>query len=474
MTDAAAAAEPDSPAGETPPPGKKKPRLRRTRAIVAWILVVLAALLVPLSVITAWAVRLTTNTDKYVETLAPLASDPVITNYIALRATDRLFEAVPVQEKVQTALPKPAQFVAAPVTQQLKGFVENELKKVLDSTWFHNLWNELNRRSHQQVVEVLTGKGTPKLQKANEVLLNVTPVVGQAVKQLDARGIHVFDSAQARLEHAQGVTVKLASSQQISKVRGLFHRLVDLTWKVPLVALLIIIVAGLIAVDHRKTLLRIAIGAAIVTLVFLGALQLGKGFFVDHARPRIDPALATAAFNIIVRFLTNDLRWTLLICLIVAVILWFIGPSSWALWIRAQLARGGRWVWRHIREFWDGEQRAKASKRTVATAAWISEHAAALRIAGAVVAGAVVIFGGNLSISSVWNTVLGLAAYLIVLQVVVVWARRITASASGADRGGTPSGPPPATESVAASESTATAGRSKRSEGSASSASGAA
>src|SRR3974390_367884 len=155
MTDPASPTAEKDPAAEAEGSSdKKRPRLRRTRAVVAWILVVLAALLVPLSVITVWAVRLTTNTDKYVETLAPLASDPVITNFIAARATEKLFEAVPVQQKLETALPKRADFIAAPVTQQMKGFVENEMKKVLDSNWFHNLWNQLNRRSHAQVVAV--------------------------------------------------------------------------------------------------------------------------------------------------------------------------------------------------------------------------------------------------------------------------------------------------------------------------------
>ena len=46
------------------------PRARRTRRITAWVLVVLASRLIPISVISVWAIRTVTNTDQYVATFA--------------------------------------------------------------------------------------------------------------------------------------------------------------------------------------------------------------------------------------------------------------------------------------------------------------------------------------------------------------------------------------------------------------------
>ena len=64
-------------ASRTGPDGpKKKPRARRTRGIIAWVLIVLASLLIPVSVISVWAIRTVTNTDQYVATMAPLARNP--------------------------------------------------------------------------------------------------------------------------------------------------------------------------------------------------------------------------------------------------------------------------------------------------------------------------------------------------------------------------------------------------------------
>ena len=199
------------------------PRLRRTRSVIAWVLVVLAVVLVPVSVVTVWAVNTVTNTDHYVATLAPLARERVVTDYIALDATDKLFEKTQVQQKITKALPEKADFLAAPLTGTLQNFVQRQLTELLHSTWFHNLWDTLNRRSHTAVINILSGKTVPG-QRANRVLVNLTPVLTKAIDQLDARGVTLFDPLRAQLAHAQTVTFELASSPQISKARNFFTR----------------------------------------------------------------------------------------------------------------------------------------------------------------------------------------------------------------------------------------------------------
>ena len=323
--DESAPAAPKAAAG-----GPKRKHLSRTRGVIAWILIVLASLMVPLSVITVWAINTTTNTDRYVETMAPLAREKVITDFVAQRATERIFSAVQVQQKVQGALPKRAEFLAVPLVNQVQGFVQTQLTKLLNSTYFQNLWDKANRRSHAAVVAVLTGKGTPQLKKANNVIVDITPVVDKAINQLDAKGITIFNGVKPKLARANTLTVNLVSGKQISKARGIFRVVTDLGWAIPVVAVLLIAAAVAVATDRRKTLLRVAVGAGLATLVFLAALAIGRNFFVGHAAGRIDPAVTTAAFTTITRFLTEGLKWVVLACVVVALGLWLAGPSTWA------------------------------------------------------------------------------------------------------------------------------------------------
>jgi len=418
----------------------RRPRLSRSRRVIAWILVVLAALLVPLSVVTAWAVGTVTKTDQYVATMAPLVRERVITNYVATQATNKLFDSVDVHGRIEKALPKRADFIAAPITARVYTFVRDQFKKILNSEWFHKLWDRVNTRSHDSVVNVLTGKVTPG-QRAHRVLVDVTPVITKAIDTLDSKGVTVFDPVRQRLRQADTLTVKIATAKQISKARHVFSVITRLGWLVPVFAAIIVVVGVAVAVDRRKTLLRMSIGTAIFAVVLLAALATGRSFFVDHAT-RATPSVTGAIFDTLLRFLRDWLRVTIVIAIVLAIILWLAGPGRWPRWLRAKVALAARWCGRRVVELNSKEHRAQASSAARTGARWVMEHRDGLRLAGVIVAGAIIVLGGNLSVDGVFWTAVALVLYLIVLELVVAWARR-TSQATGdeaASDGGGPSG----------------------------------
>lgn len=405
----------------------RRPRLSRSRRVIAWILVVLAALLVPLSVVTAWAVGTVTKTDQYVTTMAPLVRERVITDYVATRATNKLFDSVGVQGRIEKALPKRADFLAAPITGRVYTFVRDQFNKILNSEWFHKLWDRLNERSHSAVVNVLTGKVTPG-QRAHRVLVDVTPVITKAIDTLDSKGVTVFDPVRARLRQANTLTVKIATAKQISKARNAFSVITSLGWLVPVFAGIVVIAGVAVAVDRRKTLLRMSVGTALFAVVLLGALALGRSFFIDHAT-RVTPPVTGAIFDTILRYLKDWLRITIVIAIVLAIVLWLAGPGRWPRWLRAKVALAARWCGRRVAELNSKEHRAQVSSAARTGAGWIMEHRDGLRLAGAVVAGAVIVLGGNLSVDGVFWTAVALVLYLIALELVVAWARRTSRAA---------------------------------------------
>jgi hypothetical protein len=70
---------------------------RRWRTILATLLIVRACVLAPLSVVAIWTRNQVTNTDRYVATVSPLASDPAIQNAIADQITAQVFTYLDVQ-----------------------------------------------------------------------------------------------------------------------------------------------------------------------------------------------------------------------------------------------------------------------------------------------------------------------------------------------------------------------------------------
>src|SRR5262252_3117418 len=164
MTDATATAGPAQPT-QAPP---KLPRWRR--ALVA-ILVIVSVVLVPIAGLTVWVRNLVLNTDRYVDTVAPLARNEAITNLVADRLTTRLFKEVDVEAEAKDALPDRAQFLAGPISSGVETFVREAATRVLASEQFATVWENANRRAHALVVEALTGENKNVAIKNGKVVL---------------------------------------------------------------------------------------------------------------------------------------------------------------------------------------------------------------------------------------------------------------------------------------------------------------
>jgi hypothetical protein len=367
--------------------------------------------------------------------MAPLARNPVIVDGLATRATDALFSTHIVQNKVTDALPKSAKPLVAPIVNEVHSYVYGLALKVFSSPKFGKLWDTLNRHSHEAVINILTGKQTPlqkKVAKGGQIAINLSPTLNTLISDLDAHGVTLFNPLKA--VSTQGVSFTVVSKQQVSKFSGLFNLVVKFKWIIPVVALVLAILAVALAMERRKTLLRLAVGVALMSLLVLAGLSAGRGIFIGQAAGGgFNSQGAAAVWDTVLRFLKSDLRWTLLISVLVAFGAWLAGPARYAVWIRKTCASGGRWVAAQARALSSGTGRAAAeSGRVRRTGGWIVEHLNGLRIVGVVVAGLILVFGGNITGWSLLVIVIVLAAYLGVLQLIAAWARKVAGAGSGA------------------------------------------
>src|SRR4029453_18028580 len=103
-------------------PSEAPRRLPRWRRALVATLVILSVVLVPLAGLSVWVRNLVLDTDKYVETVEPLGRNKAITDLVAKRATDRLFQQVDVAAEAKDALPERAQFLAGPISSGVETF----------------------------------------------------------------------------------------------------------------------------------------------------------------------------------------------------------------------------------------------------------------------------------------------------------------------------------------------------------------
>ncbi len=424
----AAVAAPESP--------KKMPRARRTRGVISWVLIVLASLLIPISVVSAWAIRTVTNTDQYVTTMAPLARNQIIIDHLADRATDALFASHTVQNKVTELLPAKAKPLVVPVTNQVKSYVHGLALRFFESPAFGKLWDTLNRHTHEAVVDILEGKTGPLLDKVSKngaIVVNVVPALNMIVQELNQRGVTLFNPIKAITQQSgQGLGITIVSKDQVAKYSGLFNTIVDLGWAVPITAVVIGILSIAVAVQRRRALLRVALGISLVTLLFLAALATGRNFFLNEASDlSFKRDAAGAVWDTLLRFLKADFRWMLLVALIVAFLAWVFGPARWAVGIRSHVVRAARWLGVQSKSLSAGAGRAAAgSDGARRVGSFIVEHLNGLRIVGVAVAAIVLLFSGNLTGWSLLIILIVLLVYLGLLQLLAAWARKIAPSAT--------------------------------------------
>ena len=357
------------------------------------MLVVLASLLIPVSVISVWAIRTVTNTDQYVATMAPLARNPVIVDHLATKATDELFSTHIVQNKVTAALPPKAKPIVTPIVNQVHNYVYGLALQVFQSPKFGQLWDTLNRHTHDAVVDILTGKQSPltkKLEKGGGIVVNVTPALNNLIDKANARGVTLFNPLKPILTKGDSLGVTVVSKAQVSKFSGALqpHRQAEVghPGRRPRPR-------RSSASSSRWTTARPCCawpsGWRSSRLLLLAGLSLGRITFINQAGHTFNRDVAASVWDTMLRFLKTDLRWTLLVAVLVALGAWVAGPARYAVWIRSTCAKGARWVATQAHELTAGAGRAAAgSDRARRSGGWILEHLNGLRILGVAVAGA--------------------------------------------------------------------------------------
>ena len=140
----------------------------RMRSVLAAVLLVIGVVLVPVGVAATWLRTTVTDTDTWVATVTPLATDPAVTAFVEDRATARVMVAISDQHLVERALDaletrglpagaaRALGLLAAPLADQVEQVVRRIVTAVVQSDQFATAWVAANRIAHAQLVAVLS------------------------------------------------------------------------------------------------------------------------------------------------------------------------------------------------------------------------------------------------------------------------------------------------------------------------------
>ena len=317
---------------------KKPNKGPRWRRISSWVLVVLACLLAVVSVLVVFARNQLLNTDAYVTTVAPLATNPAIQTQVATRVSQELVARTNLQARVKSALPARADFLATPITDEVESATYSVTLKLVQSPKFEQLWIAANRASHKQLVAVLTGTQQGAVStKDGKITINLGLVEIKVKKELDAKGITVFDKVPA----VKGLNYVLFQSNDLVRIQKLVKFLNKLAVVLPIITLLCF--AGVVALarNRRRGLVRVAVGLAFSMAVILVAIAVGRNHYLSGLKPPQSPEAASAVIDTVTRNLRDAVRLILILAAVVAVIALVAGNT----WVRAKVGEMGKPGW---------------------------------------------------------------------------------------------------------------------------------
>ncbi|WP_374198533.1 hypothetical protein [Streptomyces scabiei] len=280
--------------------GTRSGRHHPFRSFGAFLLILLAAILSLLSVVAVWANSIVQDTDRYVATVGPLASNPDVQRAVTNRVTDAVLDRVDVDALVaqltdaasqQGVPPKAADLLKnldGPIESGLRQLVSSTVERVVSSSAFEKVWVQANRRAHAAVDEALTGEsGGAVALKDNQVVVDVGPIVQQVKEKLVDAGF----APAAKIPDVKTDFVVFAS-KDIGEIKSYVRVLEILGGWLPVIALLVAAAGVYVAFNRRHAVIGAGLAVFLAMLVLGISLTVFRDIYLDRLPPGTSQAAA--------------------------------------------------------------------------------------------------------------------------------------------------------------------------------------
>ncbi len=329
--------------------GNAEPGVGAFRRAAAIILVVLAAVLVPLATVSVWVANTTFDTDGFTDAVDGVISDPVVIDRVATQVADEVFEAFgpPVMDRVPILF-KP---VVRLMSSSLHARVQGVAVDILSSDAGHAVMLDSVQVAHAGVLRVLRGQGLFPGEVVDTeqglVTIDLVPLAGLVLDQLRQEGAFdeptpIADTARtaATIATALGFQLQddfgqfvvydasdLSIGATVSRAQDTLVTLERIQTVLIIAAVAAVLGAVLAAPVRTRTIGRIGAGVALVSLLFIALTR--------HVAGDVGSSLASPAGRRFAEQLTStlssSLQATLFTVVLIALTTCAVGWSAGAL-----------------------------------------------------------------------------------------------------------------------------------------------
>ncbi|MGC4107601.1 MAG: hypothetical protein QM753_14875 [Thermomicrobiales bacterium] len=279
------------------------------RRLVQGVLLVAIFLMLPVSVVGIWVRQEVVDTDAWVASVRDLPANPDVQDALVALVGDAVSSRVTTDWETfvtDTVSSRTIQVQLLGLDVDIRGFVEDRTRTLIQSPAFTPIWVSINEAAHPLVRDVVLGNDSPAVERANgDIVLNISPVYNALVQQLATEGIDLTRVIPAEVDDLTMTIYDSPSLQQTQRVMRLIDR-----WAIPLAVISVVLAAVVLLVSQRKAFAGAMIGLTVLlSMAFTQvALTLTVRFVLDR---NLEPVQRDAAAAVI-RAVTESLRtWAL-------------------------------------------------------------------------------------------------------------------------------------------------------------------
>ncbi|MCW2787574.1 MAG: hypothetical protein JWP74_4091 [Marmoricola sp.] len=269
----------------------------RARGVAHVVALTLAALLLPLGMLSSWSSAILSDNNRYVDAVAPLADDPVVKKAVVDHLTD---QALTMFDPNRSAGPCGTTAAASgssggpgglgDIANALMPLAETPIRAIVsgivDSPAFATAWVGANRSAHDQLIDVLQGDDR-LVDSSGCVSIDLGSVLREAVPQM--QGLSGF------IPVPSGRTpVASIAAGRLHTARVAYSALNPLGFWLPILWLLAVAVAFASGRRRRRTLWILGATSAVGLVVLLVGLSAVRSSVAGASG---DPAVTRAIWD---------------------------------------------------------------------------------------------------------------------------------------------------------------------------------
>jgi hypothetical protein len=397
---------------DTPAPSTPTKRRIGARSIAAVLALILGLGLLPLGTVTYWGHRTVTDTERYLETMQPLAYDEDVQDSLSIFLTEKIEEQVDPEALVNQLFAGlieqyPALKALVPV---VSGAIDSLIAQVVDrlvrSDQFKQLWDLANTAAQKGLMAILEGRDDgPVSLEGDAVVLDISSIIDQVKQGLVDRGFAA--AANINVPEADRQIV-LLEAPQLAQIRTIYSLTSPIAVALFFFAILLLVLAVVLARRRPRMVAWAGGGAAAGGLLLIVGLGIGETVFVNTLDGTPFEKASQTFYDQLLKFLYNGAYAIVVLGIIVLAVGLYLCGARWAVELRAA-----------VNNLADDVARNIPAGPITSSGVTVAAHARWFRVGVGVIFTIIVIIGNDLSVA---RTIWGALIALVLLAVIQVWA----------------------------------------------------